>query len=114
MPCLLGRQGIMLFFVFYQINGMGGGGISRPDAVASGRIMMVVGTGSTNDIGGPSNHILSSTSVTVVGAKTVVPAIVAIGRGGGGINAPSIEADGLDVLGNEGNPIEGKGENKEL
>ena len=94
---------------------MGGGGISRPDAVASGRIMMVVGTGSTNDKGGPSNNqTLSSTSVTVVGAKSVVPATVAIGNGGGGINAPSIDADGLVVVGNAGSPKEGKGEKKEL
>ena len=89
---------------------MGRGGINRPDAVASGRIYIVVGTGRTNDMGGPSNQILSSTSVIVVGAKTVVPATVAMGRGGGGINAPSIEAEGLDVVGNAGNLGGAKGE----
>ncbi|MGA1839765.1 MAG: hypothetical protein ACMUIU_03985 [bacterium] len=48
----------------------------------------------------------------VVGAVTVVPAILAIGNGGGGIRVPSTEAVGLVVPGKVENVVDGKGEKK--
>jgi hypothetical protein len=75
----------------------------------------VVGTGNANESGGPSSsQILSSTSVTVVAATNVVPATVAIGKGGGGISVPSAEAVGLVAPGKVGNPVEEKGERNGL
>jgi hypothetical protein len=96
------------------MKGTLGGGKSKPDAVASGMIYIVVGTGRANDNGGPSSQILSSTSVIVVGAAIVVPATVAMGNGGRGISVPSTEAVGLVVVGNAGNPVDVKGEKNGL
>lgn len=86
--------------------------MSSPDAVADGTMKIVVGTGKVRLSGGPPSHILTITSVTVVGAVTVVPAIVATGSGGNGIRPPSMDAVGVTGAGGAGNPDEATAERK--